>query len=228
MKKRESRQKEENNCEILADSESFLERKNKKKLSLEYYQQNDVIFLSRDLLGKVLLTRFDDQLTGGIIVETEAYRAPEDRASHAFGNRRTQRNEVMYHAGGMCYVYKCYGIHSLFNVVTNTSEIPHAILIRAIEPLYGIDVMLKRRNKYKLEPSLTAGPGSLCEALGIETKHNGLSLVSSFIWIEYGDKKVFPEDILATPRVGIDYAGEDALKLWRFRLKNNKWTSRAK
>src|ERR1700758_5372076 len=111
-------------------------------LNLDYYKRRDVLFLSRDLLGKYLLTAFDGQLTGGMIVETEAYQGPEDKASHAYQNRRTKRNEVMYHSGGICYVYLCYGIHSLFNIVTNIENIPHAILIRAIKPTIGVDFML--------------------------------------------------------------------------------------
>lgn len=184
----------------------------------EYYLQDDVVKLSQDLLGKYLFTRFDDKLTGGIIVETEAYRGPEDKASHAFGNRRTKRNEVMYHDGGISYVYLCYGIHSLFNIVTNKENIPHAILIRAIEPIAGVEYMLSRRGKQKLTPSLTSGPGALTVALGINTRHNGLPLAGPEIWIEDRGIKVPSKDIVAGPRVGVDYAGEDALLPWRFRL----------
>ena len=194
-------------------------------LSLEYYKKSDVLYLSQDLLGKYLFTHFEDQLTGGIIVETEAYRGPEDHASHAYGNRRTKRNEVMYHSGGICYVYLCYGIHSLFNIVTNGENIPHAILIRAIEPTVGVEHMLTRRGKNILNYSLTAGPGALTVALGISTKHNGLSLAGPEIWIEDRGLKISSDKITASPRVGVDYAGEDAKLPWRFRIKNNKWTS---
>ena len=145
-------------------------------LKQEYYQQEDVLYLSRDLLGKILMTRIDDKITGGVIVETEAYRGPEDKASHAYGNRRTKRNEVMYHEGGICYVYRCYGIHTLFNVVTNRKDIPHAILIRAIEPLVNIEEMALRRKKLKIDSTLTSGPGSVSQALGIDVLHNGLPL----------------------------------------------------
>ena len=194
-------------------------------LPLEYYQNEDVLFLSRDLIGKFLFTKIGGKITSGMIVETEAYRGPGDKASHAFQNRRTKRNEVMYHQGGISYVYLCYGIHSLFNIVTNKTGIPHAILIRAIEPDKGIDTMLKRRHKDKASKILTAGPGALAQALGISTKHNGVLLNSSTIWIEdhgilYGDS-----DIIASPRVGVDYAGEDAQLPWRFRLKGCPWTS---
>jgi DNA-3-methyladenine glycosylase len=195
------------------------------KLPKNYYQHPDVLFLSRDLIGKYLFTHFEGQLTGGMIVETEAYRAPEDRASHAYAYRRTPRNEVMYHAGGYCYVYLCYGIHSLFNVVTNDENVPHAILVRAIEPTIGLDAMLRRRRKKKIERILTAGPGALAEALGINTSHNGEDLAGSSIWIEDRDIKIEEPQIIASPRVGIDYAGEDAQLPWRFRLKGNLWTS---
>jgi DNA-3-methyladenine glycosylase len=161
-----------------------------------------------------------------MIIETEAYRAPEDKASHAYGMRHTQRNTVMYKAGGICYIYLCYGLHSLLNVVTHQEGMPHAILIRAIEPTIGVDIMLKRRNKQRVDRTLTGGPGTLAQALGINQCHNGLSLTSTRIWIE--DRGVIiPEDnILASPRVGVDYAEEDALLPWRFRIKNHPWTKK--
>ena len=197
----------------------------KQMLPLSFYQQDDVLAISRQLLGKYLFTFFDHQLTGGMIVETEAYRAPEDRASHAYGMRRTKRNATMYEAGGVCYMYLCYGLHTLFNVVTNQHGIPHAILIRALEPVNGIDVMLKRRNKTKVDRTLTGGPGSLSQALGLSVKHKGLSLMGPEIWIEDRGIKVPETEILSSPRIGIDYAGEDAFLPWRFRIKNNQWTS---
>lgn len=190
-----------------------------KSLPQKYYKNDDVLFLSRDLLGKFLITHFDGELTGGIITETEAYRAPEDRASHAFGGRRTPRNEVMYQIGGTCYVYRCYGIHALFNVVTNDIEIPHAILIRAIEPIEGISVMLRRRGKERCDKTLCGGPGTLTEALGIKIQHNGLPLTGPEIWIEDRSFPVCEKDIVAGPRIGVSYAGEHALLPWRFRLK---------
>lgn len=194
-----------------------------KKLPLSFYQQEDVLEISRQLLGKYLFTHFDNSLTGGMIVETEAYRAPEDRASHAYGMRRTKRNEVMYQAGGVCYVYLCYGLHSLFNVVTNQEGIPHAILIRAIEPIIGTEKMLIRRRKQKIDCNLTGGPGTLSQALGINRSHNGLSLMNSQIWIEDRGIVVREEDILTSPRIGIDYAGEDALLPWRFYITHHSF-----
>lgn len=190
-----------------------------KRLPLSYFRHHDVVFLSQDLLGKVLMTKIDGQLTGGIITETEAYRAPEDKASHAFGGRRTQRNEVMYAEGGFAYVYLCYGLHNLFNIVTNEQDIPHAILIRAIQPLEGIDVMLERRGKIKVDKTLAGGPGTVCQALGIKLHHNGLRLDGNEIWIEDRGLSFPPESIKAGPRVGVDYAGEDAFLPWRFWIK---------
>lgn len=196
-------------------------------LPSEYYAHSDVLHLSRDLLGKVLCTHIDGERTSGVITETEAYRAPEDRASHAFGGRRTKRNEAMYSQGGVAYVYLCYGIHSLFNVVTNQAEIPHAILVRAIHPIEGVDTMLTRRNKTMVKTTLTTGPGALSQALGITTQHNTSSLTSETIWIEDRGIAIPSQEIITGPRVGIDYAGEDALLPWRFRwVSHNEMRSR--
>jgi DNA-3-methyladenine glycosylase len=193
-----------------------------KPLPLKFYQREDVLEISQDLLGKVLMTHIDGFLTGGIITETEAYRGPEDRASHAYGGRRTKRNEVMYQAGGIAYVYRIYGIHAMFNIVTYSPGIPHAILIRAIQPTIGIEHMLKRRGKKEKSPTLTHGPGTLSQALGIDTIHNGVSLMGPLIWIEDQGIQVDKDKILAGPRVGVDYAGEDAFLPWRFRLEPTK------
>jgi len=188
-------------------------------LSTAFYQDEDVLHLSRNLLGKYLLTKIGGKLTGGMIIETEAYRGPEDKASHAFANRRTKRNEAMYQAGGICYVYQCYGLHYLFNVVTNLSEIPHAILIRAIKPEIGIDVMLLRRNKSKVDKTLAGGPGTLSQALGINKSHNGLPLDGPPIWIEDRGVIAKAKEVIAGPRIGVAYAGEHAHLPWRFRLQ---------
>ncbi len=187
------------------------------KLPLDFYRQEDVIFLSQQLLGKRLTTFFDGHLTVGRIVETEAYKGPEDRACHAYNNRRTERTEVMFRAGGISYIYFCYGMHTLFNVVTGPQEIPHAILIRAIEPLEGMEWMLKRRNKKFFDKSLCYGPGTLSQALGIQRCHNGESLMGNRIWIEE-DEQFTIGTITSTPRIGIAYAQEDALLPWRFVL----------
>lgn len=187
-------------------------------IPLDYYRNSDVLFLSRDLLGKCLFTSINGVVTGGVILETEAYRGPEDRASHAHKLKRTKRNEVMYAAGGVAYVYWCYGIHSLFNIVTNQRDIPHAILIRAIQPIEGVEMMLKRRKKKTVDKTLAGGPGTLTQALGITVKHNGLPLTGPTIWIEDKGIKVPKAAVTTGPRVGVDYAGEDANLPWRFRF----------
>lgn len=185
----------------------------------EFYQNTDVLHLSQNLLGKYLFTNFHNHLTGGMIIETEAYQGIHDKASHAFGNRRTKRTATMYQAGGICYIYMCYGIHFLLNVVTNIENVPDAVLIRAIKPEFGIDEMLRRRNKKKVDKTLTNGPGAVCQALGIHIKQNGLPLNQPPIWIE--DRVIRPkkQEIISSPRIGVDYAGEHAHLPWRFRYK---------
>jgi DNA-3-methyladenine glycosylase len=197
-------------------------------LPASFYQRKDVVRIARELLGKVLVTRFDGELTSGIIVETEAYAGATDKASHAWGNRRTTRTEPMYAAGGTAYVYLCYGIHHLFNVVTNARDVPHAVLIRAIEPLDGIDIMLHRRGKKQLTPALTAGPGALSMALGIYTHHTGMQLNGGDIRIEDRGIKVPAKDIVAGTRVGVAYALDDALRPYRFHISGNRYVSKGK
>ena len=196
-----------------------------KKLEAEFYERKDVVKIARELLGKILVTNWKGITTSGRIVESEAYAGIIDKASHASGGRRTNRNEIMYGEGGFAYVYLCYGIHHLFNVVTNSKEIPHAILIRALDPIDGIGQMLLRTRKKKLDHSLTRGPGNVSKALGILTKHSGLSLLSDRIFIcddggSYGKK-----EIAASPRIGVDYAGKDALLPYRFYVKGNPFVS---
>ena len=197
------------------------------KLPADFYQREDILIISRELLGKVLCTNFHGKLTSGIIVETEAYAGVTDKASHAYGGRRTKRTETMYAKGGSAYVYLCYGIHHLFNIVTNKENIPHAVLIRAIQPQDGIKIMLQRRNKKKEDQSLTAGPGSLTQALGITVKDSGTLLMGNFIWLEDQNIQINNQDILATPRVGVQYAGEDAQNPWRFQVEISPWMSPA-
>lgn len=198
----------------------------KKKLSLSFYTREDVVTISRELLGKRLFTRIEGALTGGIITETEAYRGPEDRASHAFGGRRTPRTETMYAQGGTAYIYLCYGIHHLFNVVTNKKGTPHAALIRAIEPLEGIDFMLKRRKMKKMERIVTAGPGNMSRALGITVAKTGIDLLGNEIWIEDSGSQPGATEVVSSKRIGVDYAGEHAERLWRFTVKGNIWVSK--
>ncbi len=197
------------------------------KLSADFYQRDDVLLISRELLGKVLCTNYNGKLTSGIIVETEAYAGVTDNASHAYDGRRTKRTETMYASGGTVYVYLCYGVHHLFNIVTNNENIPHAVLIRAIQPLDGIDIILQRRKRKKVDRSLTAGPGSLTRALGITVKDSGTLLMDNLIWLEDQNFQIKNQDILASPRVGVQYAGKDANNSWRFRIKENLWTSPA-
>ena len=197
------------------------------KLQADFYQREDVLLISRELLGKVLCTNFHDKLPSGIIVETEAYAGVTDKASHAYGGRRTKRTETMYAKGGSAYVYLCYGIHHLFNIVTNKENIPHAVLIRAIQPRDGIESMLQRRNKKKVDQSLTAGPGSLTLALGITVKDSGTFLMDNLIWLENQNINYTNQDILASPRVGVHYAGKDAQNPWRFQVENSPWVSPA-
>lgn len=193
-----------------------------RKLTTEFYQRTDVVQIARDLLGKVLITKIDcgrfnkPVTTGGIIIETEAYKGPEDKASHAYGNRRTARTETMFSAGGVTYVYLCYGLHNLFNVVTGAVDQPHAVLIRAIQPVIGVEYILKRRNKLKVDKTLSAGPGTLTTALGISRIHNATILSGNKIWIEDQDVKIKSSEIIATPRIGINYAQEYISKPWRF------------
>ena len=188
------------------------------KLKKDFYLRDDVVQISKELLGKYLFTKLNGKLTAGIITETEAYAGIGDKASHAWNNRRTKRTETMYAEGGTAYVYLCYGIHHLFNVVTNQKDTPHAILIRAITPVEGIPTILKRRNKTKIDSSITGGPGTVSQALGILTKHTGLSLLGDTIWIEDKGLKIKEKDIHIGPRVGVDYAGEHAKWPYRFKI----------
>jgi DNA-3-methyladenine glycosylase len=191
------------------------------KLKRYYYHQEDVVSVARDLLGKTICTRIDGKLTCGIITETEAYAGVGDKASHAYGGKRTARNEVMYHPGGKSYVYLCYGLHHLFNVVTNKADVPHAVLIRAIKPTVGIETILRRRRQNALAKNTAGGPGTVSQALGITTQLNGEDLINSKkIWIRAEGLKVKKSQIVAGPRIGVDYAGEDAKLPYRFVLKD--------
>jgi len=196
------------------------------KLSRSFYERNDVVDISRDLIGKFLCTNFNGILTSGMIVETEAYNGRTDRASHAFPDVRTKRTETMYGPPGRAYVYLCYGIHHLFNVVTNKEGYADAILIRALKPEKGIEQMLERRDRNKLDPAVSNGPGKLSQALGIKTDHDQKDLMGEEIWIEDRSIEITDNQILSAERVGIDYAGEDARLPWRFVLKDSRWLSK--
>ncbi|MDB5139284.1 MAG: 3-methyladenine glycosylase [Mucilaginibacter sp.] len=196
------------------------------KLTETYYHSDNVVALSRDLIGKYLFTCIDGITTGGYIVETEAYNGIIDKASHAFGNRQTPRTKTMFMQGGIAYVYLCYGIHEMFNIVTSGEGQPHAILIRAVQPTEGIEAMLYRRNMVTVKPNITSGPGSVAKALGISRNINAFSLQSDTIWVEDKGLIFSDEQIAAVPRVGVSYAGEDALLPYRFYVKGNPYVSK--
>lgn len=196
------------------------------KLPFSYYLNQDVIFLAKDLLGKVLFTQIDGETTAGIIVETEAYFGVQDKASHAYGGRRTNRTETLYTQGGVSYVYLCYGIHHLFNIVSSVAGEPHAVLVRAIEPLTGKDIMERRRNMPATRAAISSGPGSAAKALGIDSSFNKKELTGEEIWIENHGIQYPASEIVAVPRVGVAYAQEDALLPWRFFVKDNKYVSK--
>ena len=195
-------------------------------LERDFYLRDDVILIAKELLGKVLVSEVDGKVTWGIIVETEAYKGPEDKASHAYGNRLTKRTKTMFEKGGTAYIYLNYGIHSLFNVVTNKEGIPHAVLVRALEPLEGLDIMLQRRNMKEVNFNLTNGPGKLTQALGITTSLNGIDLCDKRSPVTIEDRGIEVPAIDAGPRVGIDYAEEYKDKPWRFRVAGSKWAGR--
>jgi DNA-3-methyladenine glycosylase len=193
------------------------------KLDPSFFQSGDVVGLSKKLIGCKLSTFIDNRLTSGIITETEAYAGQGDKACHAHLGRFTKRTSVMYEPGGIAYIYLCYGIHHLFNIVTNIKGHADAVLIRAIEPIDGIDIMLERRQKTTLDKSLTSGPGNLTKALGLTKTHNTQSVSSDNIWLEPATTEI--KNIVETTRIGIDYAEEDALLPWRFYHADSKFVS---
>ncbi|TGE27184.1 DNA-3-methyladenine glycosylase [Hymenobacter metallicola] len=198
------------------------------KIPLAFYQRPDVVQIARELLGKYLFTAIDGVLTGGRIVETEAYAHINDQACHSHLGRYTTRTKVMYEAGGVAYTYLIYGRYVLFNIITNEAGKADAVLIRGLEPVEGVPEMLLRRGLSQVARNLTGGPGLLTQALGISTKHYGTDLSGDLIWLEDRQEPVADEQVLASPRIGIDYAGLDAALPWRFRLKGSLWTSPAK
>lgn len=198
------------------------------KLKESFYLQKDVVDIAKQCLGKRLCTNIDGQYTSGIIVETEAYRAPEDMASHAYDNKVTPRTKPFFEKGGIGYVYLIYGTYKLFNLISNVEGIPHAILIRGIEPEQGIDVMMKRRKMTEIKRNLSAGPGLLSMALGIDLSHNRTDLQGDIIWLEDRNEDVIEGNIISSPRVGMNIPEPWYSMPWRFRIKGNNWTSPAK
>ena len=196
------------------------------RLTESFYRTNDVVKIAKDLLGQILVTRIDGNLTAAIITETEAYHQTE-KACHAYNGRRTARTEILFHQGGYCYVYLCYGIHNLFNVVTGEQGEAAAVLIRAAQPVLGLPLMMDRRAMRQPGPRVSAGPGNLSQALGLTLAHNKTSLINDGnIWIESGEK-IPPNLVRATKRIGVDYAKEDASLPWRFYVKGSKWISKS-
>ena len=198
------------------------------KLPQTFYARGNVAQIARDLLGKVLCTNINGAYTAGIIVETEAYCGRNDKACHSFVHGKTERTKIMFGEPGHAYIYLCYGIHHLFNVVTNVEGLADAVLIRAIEPLEGIETILQRRNKKTLIRNVGGGPGIASKALGITTEFYGTNLQGNLIWLEDREILFKASSIIASPRVGVDYASDDAFLPWRFRAKNNAFTSPAK
>jgi DNA-3-methyladenine glycosylase len=191
------------------------------KLDRAFYTRQDVVQIAKELIGKYIFTHFEGGITGGVIIETEAYQGATDRASHAFGNRRTARTEVMYAGGGVAYVYLCYGIHSLFNIVTNMEGFPHAVLIRGIAPVQGLDIMQTRIQKPVAVLGSGSGPGKVSKLLGIHYSYSGIDLLGDRIWLE--DRAMsFKDEIKTGTRIGVDYAGQDASLLYRFWVPEEK------
>lgn len=187
-------------------------------LPKEFYQSPNVVEVSKNLIGKVLCSYIDSEFTSGIITETEAYCGRNDKACHAYNNKRTKRTEVMYGDPGRAYIYLCYGIHHLFNVVTNRNGLADAVLVRAVKPLEGIDIMKMRRGMKKSK-NLTNGPGKFTQAMGITTLFNQTELSAPPIWVEDRGISFAQSQIKNSTRIGIEYAEEDALKPWRFFVK---------
>jgi DNA-3-methyladenine glycosylase len=196
-----------------------------KKLPVQFYERPNVVAIARELIGKIIVTKLGGVTTSGRIVETEAYFGLTDRASHSYGGRRTARNEHMYAKAGTAYVYICYGMHHLFNVVTNKKDIPDAVLIRAVEPIKGIDQMLKRTGKKIFDNSLTRGPGNAAKALGISKDHSGLDLLKNEIFIAEDDHVLDKKLIGISRRIGVESSGEAALLPYRFYIRGNKFVS---
>lgn len=195
------------------------------KLTIDFYNRENAVEIAKELLGKVLVTNFDGFHTSGRIVETEAYIGLTDKASHSYAGKRTLRNEHMYAQAGTAYIYVCYGIHQLFNIVTNFIDVPDAILIRALEPLEGVEIMLNRTGKPVADYSLTRGPGNVGKALGFTKKNSGHLLTGTDMFIADDKSWYKPGEIGSSPRIGVAYAGTDALLPYRFYVKGSKFVS---
>ena len=185
-----------------------------------------MLTVARDVIGKILVHQTPQGVLAGRIVEAEAYRGPEDRAAHSWAGRRTPRTEVMFGPPGFAYVFFVYGMHWHVNLVTTKVGAPHAVLLRAVEPLLGVRVMSKRRGLAETDVNLTNGPGKLCQAFGIDKRHYNVDLTSGRLFLSEGATR--PSKLLRSPRIGVDYAGSWAEKPWRFSEQGNRWVSRAR
>jgi len=204
-----------------------IQRVSAKIIPTEFFTRTDVVQIAKDILGKVLFTSIKNEITAGIIVETEAYAGAHDKASHAYNYRRTARTEIMYQEGGCAYVYLCYGIHPLFNIVTSVEGDPQAVLIRGIEPLHGIEIMKNRKGKSILSPKEGIGPGNVTKLLGITVNHSGLilnrdTIKETAIWLQDDELSIPEEEVKISTRIGVDYAAEDALLPYRFQWVKKK------
>lgn len=198
----------------------------KTKIAKAFYNNDNVVHVARELIGKILVTNINSQTTMGIIVETEAYQGLADRASHAYNGKRTARNEHMYAEAGTAYVYICYGMHQMMNIVTNKKEVPDAILIRAVEPLQGLEIMQQRTGKLPGDYTITRGPGNVAKAFGIAKIHSGISLTGNEVYLLHNDGYDSAGKIIGvSARIGIHYAGLDAALPYRFFVKGNKFVS---
>lgn len=184
--------------------------------------------LAKALIGKSLIHESSEGTTSGLIVETEAYIGPHDKASHSYGGRRTPRVEPMYGPPAHAYIYLIYGMNHCFNVVSGKIGAPEAVLIRALHPQVGVELMKKRRSSIKRQVDLTNGPGKLCAAMGITRDQNEFNLITSPLYIEDVGFNPQPEDILSGPRIGIPYAEEAVHYPWRFWLKGDEYVSKKK
>jgi DNA-3-methyladenine glycosylase len=196
------------------------------KLQREFYLRSNTSKIARELLGKLLVVPDEGgNHVSGMIVEVEAYMGVTDKAAHSYGGLRTPRNEITYAVGGHAYVFFIYGMYNQVNVVTGADEHPHVVLIRAIDPVDGIEKMRGRRGPMP-DKNLTSGPGKLCIAMAIDRRLNGVDLLGERIWLE-DFKKIPAKDIAVGKRIGIDYAAEDAEKPWRFWVKDNMFVSKS-
>jgi DNA-3-methyladenine glycosylase len=185
-----------------------------------------VLTVAKDVIGKVLVHRTPEGVLAGRIVEAEAYRGPEDRAAHSWAGRRTPRTEAMFGPPGFAYVFFVYGMHWHLNLVTTRADAPHAVLLRALEPLVGAELMAQRRGLPEANVNLSNGPGKLCQAFGIGREHYGVDLTRGALFLS--EPPTPPGKLGRSARIGVDYAEAWADKPWRFFELDNRWVSRGR